>query len=54
MSGHSESDEPSANHELKPSKEIGSKMRPLNADAFHDLLRRAAIPPVQPIAPKAK
>jgi hypothetical protein len=54
MSGNSGSDEPNAKHELKPSKEVESKMRPISADSFHGLLRRAATQPVRSPAPKAK
>jgi hypothetical protein len=39
---------------FKPSKEVGSKMRPLSANDFHGLLRRAATQLVSPPHPKAK
>ena len=39
---------------FKPSKEVESKMRPVSADAFHNLLRRAATQPVRSLASKAK
>ena len=54
VSANSKGDEPSASHELKPSKEVESKMRPVSADAFHGLLRRAATQPVHSPVPKAK
>lgn len=54
MSGNSSDAKPNASHELKPSKEVESKMRPLTADTFNNLLKRAATQPVQRSAPKAK
>jgi hypothetical protein len=55
MSGDSSDAKPRANHELKPSKEVESKMRPVSADAFHSLLRRGATTQRAPKPdPKAK
>jgi hypothetical protein len=54
MSGNSSDAKPNASHELKPSKEVESKMRPVSADSFRSLLRRAATQPAAPLPPKAK
>lgn len=54
MSGDSSDAKPNANSKLKPSKEVESKMRPVSANVFHGLLRRAATQPVRSPAPKAK
>jgi hypothetical protein len=54
VSGNSKGEPNATNQVFKPSKEVESKMRPLTANTFNNLLRRAATQPVPPSVPKAK